>query len=62
MTVRELNQDQINALKWAYYYSDNYDEKTTTAAGLPVLFAGDIPDDIIFSVYAGFDFVEDDFN
>lgn len=61
MTAKELNQDQIDALKWAYYYSDDYDEKITTAAGLPVLFAGDIPNNIIFAVYAGVDFVEDDF-
>lgn len=61
MTVKELNRDQIDALKWAYFYSDDYDEKITNGAGLPVLFAGDIPDKIIFAVYAGIDFVNDDF-
>jgi hypothetical protein len=62
MTVKELNRDQIDALKWSYFYSDEYDEKNIrTAAGLPVLFAGDIPDRIIYAVYAGIDFVNDDF-
>ena len=63
MTVKELNKDQLSALKWNYFYSDYFDEKNIrTAAGLPVLFAGDIPDNIIFAVYAGVDFVEDDFD
>lgn len=62
MTVKELNRDQLDALKWNYFYSDEYDEKNIrTAASLPVLFAGDIPDDVIFAVYAGIDFVNDDF-
>ena len=62
MTVKELNRDQINELKWAYFYSDDYDEKITNAAGLPVLFAGDIPDKIIFAIYDGVYFVNDDFS
>lgn len=61
MTVKELNRDKIDMLKWNYFYSDEYDEKITNGAGLPVLFAGDIPDKIIFAVYAGIDFVNDDF-
>lgn len=62
MTVKELNEDQMAALKCHYFYSDYFDEKNIrTAAGLPVLFAGDIPDNIIFAVYAGIDFVEDGF-
>jgi hypothetical protein len=61
MTVKELNRDQIDELKWDYFYSDEYDETITTAAGLPVLFAGDIPDGVIFAVYAEIHFVKDDF-
>lgn len=61
MTVKELNRDQIDELKWMYFYSDEYDEKITNGAGLPCLFAGDIPDAVIFAVYAGIDFVNDDF-
>ena len=62
MTVRELNQDQLDELKWAYYYDDDYDEKIVGANGLPILFAGDIPNEIIYAVYAGIDFVEEDFS
>ena len=62
MTVRELNQDQLDELKWNYYYSDYYDEKIVSENGLPILFAGDIPDKIIFAVYAGIDFVPEDFS
>ena len=62
MTVRELNRDQLDQLKWAYYYSDDYDPKIVGGNGLPILFAGDIPDRIIFEVYDGIHFVEDDFS
>lgn len=62
MTVRELNQGQLDELKWNYYYSDYYDEKIVSENGLPILFAGDIPDKIIFAVYAGIDFVPEDFS
>lgn len=61
MTVRELSREQLDELKWAYYYSDDYDPKIVGENGLPILFAGDIPDEIIFAVYAGIYFVEDDF-
>ncbi len=61
MTVRELSRDQLNELKWAYYYSDDYDPKIVGENGLPILFAADIPDEIIFAVYAGIYFVPDDF-
>ena len=62
MTVRELNQNQLDELKWNYYYSDNYDEKIVGENGFPILFAGDIPNEIIFAVYAGVDFVPEDFS
>lgn len=62
MTVKELNRDQLDELKWAYFYSDEYDDEITTAAGLPVLFAGDIPDEIIYAHYSGVYFVNDDFS
>lgn len=61
MTVRELSRDQLDALKWHYYYSDDYDPKIVGENGLPVLFAGDIPDKIIFALYDGTDFVPEDF-
>ena len=61
MTVRELNREQLDYLKWSYYYSDDYDPKIVGDNDLPILFAGDIPDKIIFAVYAGIDFVPEDF-
>lgn len=61
MTVRELSREQLDELKWAYYYSDDYDPKIIGENGLPILFACDIPDRIIFAVYHGIDFVPDDF-
>lgn len=61
MTVRELNREQLDELKWAYYYSDDYDPKIVGENGLPILFAADIPDKIIFAVYEGIIFVLDDF-
>ena len=62
MTVRELNQEQLDELKWSYYYSDYYDAKIVGENGLPILFAEDIPDKIIFSVYEGIYFVPEDFS
>ena len=61
MTVRELNREQLNELKSAYYYSDDYDAKIVLENGLPILFTGDIPDRVIFAVYDGINFTEDDF-
>lgn len=61
MTVRELNREQLDELKCNYYYSDDYDPKIVGHNGLPILFAGDIPDKIIFALYDGIDFVPDDF-
>lgn len=62
MTVYALNRDQLDELKAAYFWDDDYDPTITTADGLPVLFPGDIPDRVIFSRFAGVDFVCDDFS
>ena len=61
-TVKELNRDELDELKWNYFYSDDYDSNITNADGLPVLFPGDIPDKVIFAVYAGISFVDEDFS
>lgn len=61
MNVHELNRDQLDELKAAYFWGDDYDPTTTNAEGLPVLFPGDIPDRVIYRVFAGIDFVPDDF-
>jgi hypothetical protein len=62
MNVKELNQDQLNELKFTYFYSDYYDEKIVNDAGLPILFSADIPNWIIYALYDGVDFVMDDFS
>lgn len=61
MTVRELSREQLAELKSNYFWSDDYNPKIVTESGLPVLFPGDIPDKIIFAIYDGTDFVNDDF-
>lgn len=62
MTVYELSRDQLDELKEHYFWG----EETVhipkfNHLGLPALFAGDIPDNVIFDYYAGIDFVNDDF-
>ncbi len=52
MNVRELNQDQLNELKWTYLYD------TPNAYE----YACQIPDAVIFEHYAHISFVEEDFS
>lgn len=59
MTVYELNRDQLNQLKWAFFYDD--DPETSEILGDNISFPEQIPDDIIFSHYADIHFVNDDF-
>lgn len=61
-SVYELTPDEINELKWAYFYSDEYDNTLINNARLPILFPADIPDEIIFEHYCGIIFVEEDFS
>ena len=61
MTVRELNRNELNELKHTYFLSDDYDPKITGQNGLPILFSADIPDNIIFALYDGTEFVKEDF-
>jgi hypothetical protein len=60
-SVYELNTDQLDELKTSYFYSDEYDPNITNNAGLPVLFPGDIPNDVIFNIYKRISFADDDF-
>lgn len=63
MDVRELNRDQLNELKSAYFWGeDTLEIPKYNALGLPALFPGDIPDAVIFDYYAGIYFVNDDFS
>ena len=62
MDVRELNRDQLEELKSAYFWGeDTLEIPKYDALGLPALFPGDIPDAVIFDYYAGICFVNDDF-
>ena len=61
-TVYDLNRDETNELKWAYFYSDEYDNTLVNNATLPILFPGDIPDSVIVEHYDGISFVEEDFS
>ena len=60
MTVYELTRDQLNELKSAYFWSEDY-KNVDNSAGLPCLFPLDIPDAVIYNMYNGYDFVPDDF-
>lgn len=60
MTVYELNRDQLDQLKSAYFWDDQphalYD-----SLGRPALFPGDIADEIIYFHFSDVCFVPDDF-
>ena len=65
MLVHELSRDQLNELKSNYFWSDEclgcMYPHWLTGELVPVLFPGDIPDEVIFTKYAGVSFVNDDF-
>jgi len=52
MYVQELNQDQIEQLKYAYLYDESNDYECHL----------DIPNEVIFDYYSDVYFVEDDFS
>jgi hypothetical protein len=52
MNVQELNQDQLEQLKWNYFCEVANDYETPYS----------IPKEIIFEHYAHISFVEEDFN
>jgi hypothetical protein len=52
MSVRELNNNQLETLKWSYFYSQDNEYEC----------ALDIPNEVIYENYDGIDFVEDDFS
>lgn len=63
--VRQLTAEQLDELKWVYFYSDDYKgcfyPHWQTGELVPVLFASDIPDEVIFEVFDGIVFTNDDF-
>ena len=65
-TVYDFTREELNELKEAYFYDEEIKEPIMynhwlTGELVPVLFAGDIPDDIIFEHYKDVSFVDDDF-
>lgn len=72
MSVKELNREQLNELKNSLYWQIHNTDDETIAFGvidsvLPYTpetlpeYPEDIPDNIIFTVYATINFVNDDF-
>ena len=73
MSVYELNRDQLDELKESLFWQHlDTDDEQPFAISDPILqkimpdllkadFPDEIPDSIIFQVYAGIDFVNDDF-
>lgn len=64
MYVRELNEGQISQIKWNLFYVDKFFVEISwdmlnriENCGYPDM----IPDDIVYELYDGIDFVEDDF-
>lgn len=61
MSVYDLSREQLDELKAAYFWNPDTQETIYGGDGLPVLFPGDIPDDVIFREYDGSSVVPDDF-
>lgn len=59
MNVRELTQEQLDQLKYDYYYQLH--ETDDDVLGDNILYPCDIPNDMIFEHYDGISFVEEDF-
>lgn len=63
MNVRELNDEQLSQLKWNLYYGDESIEipldifDQIEGYDYPDM----IPNELVFQLYEGIDFVEDDF-
>ena len=62
-SVYELSRDQLDELKSAYFWGeDTAHIPKFDSSGRPALFAGDIPDSVIYDYYSGISFVDDDFS
>lgn len=52
MTVQELNKDELEELKWAYFYEEPNDFD----------YPNEIPNEVIFEHFGHISFVEEDFS
>lgn len=61
-TVWDLSADQFAELKSNFFWGDDTPEELkNNNIGLPALFPGDIPDNVIAEYYSDISFVDDDF-
>lgn len=58
MNVRDLNRNQLDQLKWDYFYQL---ENTNNDILEDIVLYTEIPDEVIFEHYDGINFVQDDF-
>ena len=64
MNVRELGEERLSQLKWNLYYGDESIEVPWNVVDLIERYdyPDMIPDDIVYKLYDGIDFVEEDFS
>lgn len=64
MDVRELGEERLSQLKWNLYYGDESIEVPWNVIDLieGYDYPDMIPDDIVYELYDGIDFVEEDFS
>lgn len=64
MDVRELGEERLSQLKWNLYYGDESIEVPLEIIDLieGYDYPDMIPDDIVYELYDGIDFVEEDFS
>lgn len=64
MDVRELGEERLSQLKWNLYYGDESIEVPWNVVDLIERYdyPDMIPDDIVYELYDGIDFAEEDFS
>lgn len=63
MNVKELNADQLDYLRFNLFYGDGCVELTDEQQMVidNCVFFWDVPDELVYEVYDGISFVEEDF-
>lgn len=63
MNVKELNSDQLDYLRFNLFYDDDGVELTDEQQMVidNCVFFWDVPDELVYDVYDGISFVEEDF-
>lgn len=60
MTVRELNREQLDELRWSLYYDADF-LVSMQNVDINITYISDISDDMVKAQFDGIDFVEEDF-